>query len=111
MVTLGHKPNSPMTTYLFELPTTGAISFSEFCVDQGSRESYDMHIARCTEVRASLRGALKENKRTRDEKDYLSLVKALGIYLKLAIVSLFYRYWTSISRFYQVSLSLWPTTR
>ena len=63
-----------MCSYLYELPTTGAISFSDFCYDQGA--SYISDIADTTEARANLRVALKESKRTDDgEKDYLRLVK------------------------------------
>ena len=63
-----------MSSYFFELPTTGAISFSEFCQDLTA--SYVSDIADTTEARANLRAALKESKRTDDsEKDFLKLVK------------------------------------
>ena len=63
-----------MSSYLYELPTTGAISFSDFCYDQTA--SYVAEIAETTETRANLRVALKEYKRSDDdEKDYLRLVK------------------------------------
>ena len=64
-----------MSSYIYELPTTGAASFSDFCYDQTA--SYVTEVAETTETRANLRVALKEYKRTDDdEKDYLSLVKA-----------------------------------
>lgn len=64
-----------MSTYLYELPTTGAISFAEFLRDDST--SYIADIAESTEARANLRAILKESKRTDDgEKDYLKLVKA-----------------------------------
>ncbi|KAH8118953.1 BRO1 domain-containing protein [Phellopilus nigrolimitatus] len=68
-----------MTTYLYELPTTGAISFTDFCVDQTA--SYTTSIADLTQARANLRAALKESKRADGEKDFLRLVKAVDDYL------------------------------
>ncbi|TDL26176.1 hypothetical protein BD410DRAFT_716479 [Rickenella mellea] len=68
-----------MSTYLYELPTTGAISFGDFCIDRTN--SYTIQIAECTQARANLRAALKESKRTDGEKDYLKLVKVLDDYL------------------------------
>ena len=62
-----------MSTFLFELPTTGAISFSDFCIDQTG--AYTTFISDATQARANLRTALKESKRTDGEKDYLKLVK------------------------------------
>jgi hypothetical protein len=65
-----------MTTYLYELPTTGAISFRDFCVDDTATNAYASHIAEATQARANLRGILKEIKRTdTDDKDYLRLIK------------------------------------
>lgn len=63
-----------MSSYLYELPTTGAVSFADACVD--STATYTADIADATEARANLRAALKESKRTdQGEKDYLRLVK------------------------------------
>lgn len=63
-----------MTSYLYELPTTGAISFADICLD--STATYTADIADTTEARANLRATLKESKRTdRGEKDDLKLVK------------------------------------
>jgi hypothetical protein len=62
-----------MSIYLYELPTTGAISFGDFCAPN---DSYTSYISDTTQSRANLRGALKETKRTgHGEKDYLKLVK------------------------------------
>lgn len=61
--------------YTYELPTTGAISFSNFCVDQSHDRAYTHHIPEATQARANLRGLLKDSKRTEGEKDYLALVK------------------------------------
>jgi hypothetical protein len=63
-----------MSIYLYELPTTGAISFTEFCSDDNAL--YTSHISEVTQARANLRGALKESKRAdHGEKDFLKLVK------------------------------------
>ena len=65
-----------MGTYLYELPTTGAISFADFCLDKSSDSSHVSHISETTLSRANLRTALKESKRADDdEKDNLKLVK------------------------------------
>ncbi|KAI0779486.1 hypothetical protein C8Q74DRAFT_694303 [Fomes fomentarius] len=69
-----------MTSYLYELPTTGAISFADICLD--STATYTADIADTTEARANLRATLKESKRTdRGEKDDLKLVKILDEYI------------------------------
>ncbi|KAG1821225.1 BRO1 domain-containing protein [Suillus variegatus] len=71
-----------MSTYLYELPTTGAISFGDFCVDTTASNAYASHIAEATQARANLRGVLKVTKRTgTDDKDYLRLIKVLDDYL------------------------------
>jgi hypothetical protein len=63
--------------YIYELPTTGAISFSEFCVDRSAEISYNRHISEASQARANLRGVLKDSKRAdHGEKDFLGLVKA-----------------------------------
>ncbi|KAF8208732.1 BRO1 domain-containing protein [Mycena galopus ATCC 62051] len=70
-----------MSLYLYELPTTGAISFFDFCTDV-SEKLYTTHISDATQTRANLRAVLKESKRTQDgEKDYLKLVKILEEYI------------------------------
>ncbi|PCH36083.1 hypothetical protein WOLCODRAFT_140215 [Wolfiporia cocos MD-104 SS10] len=69
-----------MSTYLYELPTTGAIFFASFCDDYTA--TYTTEIAEATEARANLRATLKETKRVDDGgKDYLKLVKVLDDYL------------------------------
>ncbi|KAJ7505496.1 BRO1 domain-containing protein [Mycena galericulata] len=71
-----------MSLFLYDLPTTGAISFSEFCTDSTAEKLYTSHISDATQTRANLRGVLKESKRTQGaEKDYLKLVKILDEYL------------------------------
>ncbi|KAI0084890.1 hypothetical protein BDY19DRAFT_997290 [Irpex rosettiformis] len=69
-----------MSSYLYELPTTGAVAFSDFLHDESA--SYISDISDTTEARANLRAALKESKRTQDsEKDYLKLVKIVDDYI------------------------------
>lgn len=71
-----------MGSYVYELPTTGAISFTDFCLDENGL--YTAHIVEATQARANLRGALKENKRdVSGEKDYLKLVKVSLFVLRL----------------------------
>ena len=67
-----------MSTYLYDLPTTGAISFNDFCVDETN--IYISAISDTTQARANMRTALKESKRTDGAKDYLKLVKVSLIY-------------------------------
>ena len=67
-----------MGSYVYELPTTGAISFADFCLDQNGL--YTVNIVEVTQARANLRGALKEIKRDASgERDYLKLVKVTYI--------------------------------
>ncbi|KAF8160703.1 BRO1 domain-containing protein [Crassisporium funariophilum] len=68
--------------YLYELPTTGAASFSELCTDHSSDKAYTYHIIEATQARANLRGVLKESKRNdHGQKDYLTIVKVVEEYL------------------------------
>jgi hypothetical protein len=69
-----------MSIYLYELPTTGAISFADFSLDENA--SYTSHISEVTQARANLRGALKESKRADGEKDFLKLVKVRILLLR-----------------------------
>jgi len=62
--------------YLYELPTTGAISFIDVCVDLSSEKAHTRYLSEASQARANLRGVLKESKRTdHGEKDFLTLVK------------------------------------
>ena len=62
--------------YIYELPTTGAVSFADFCVDYSAERVYNRHIPEASQARANLRGALKDGKRAdHGEKDFLGLVK------------------------------------
>ncbi|XP_006460727.1 hypothetical protein AGABI2DRAFT_203891 [Agaricus bisporus var. bisporus H97] len=70
--------------YLYELPTTGNISFSDLCIDQSPGRTYTTCILEATQARANIRTALKGSKRTEDNaKDFLSLTKVLEDYLPL----------------------------
>jgi hypothetical protein len=60
--------------FVYELPTTGALSFNDFCIDR--ENVYTVELADATAARANVRAVLKENKRA-DEKDYLRIVKVL----------------------------------
>lgn len=66
-----------MCSYLYELPTTGALAFSEYLIDRSA--SYIAEVSDTTEARANVRAALKESKRS-GEKDYLRLVKVRQTY-------------------------------
>ena len=63
----------PEMPYLFELPTTGAVSFSDLCTDNAS--AFTSRLADATSARAAVRGVLKEVKRAGDERDFLHVVK------------------------------------
>jgi hypothetical protein len=68
--------------YLYELPTTGAISFADFCVDQTTDKIYSTRLLEATQARANVRAALKASKRTEDgTKDYLSLTKVGVVFI------------------------------
>ncbi|TFK25204.1 pH-response regulator protein palC [Coprinopsis marcescibilis] len=69
--------------YHFELPTTEAISFSDFCIDQSNNKEYGFRFPQITEARANLRASLKEAKRaeTLANKDILKLVKVIEEYI------------------------------
>lgn len=70
--------------YLYELPTTGAISFSDFCIDQSTNKAYTAFIPQSTQARANVRGTLKESKRTgHEQKDFLQLVKVRFYHLRV----------------------------
>jgi hypothetical protein len=63
-----------MSSYVYELPTTGSIVFGDFVIDQTGKYSHT--IANATVARSSLRNALKETKRTDEgEKDPLRIIK------------------------------------
>jgi hypothetical protein len=64
----------PMSAYIFELPTTGSITFADILIDKENK--YAQAIANATSARANVRAVLKASKRAEDsEKDYLRLVK------------------------------------
>lgn len=63
-----------MSGYMYELPTTGAISLSELCTDITG--SHAAQLASATQARANVRAVLKASKRAdAGERDYLKVVK------------------------------------
>jgi hypothetical protein len=69
-----------MHAYVYELPTTGSISFSDFCTDVTPGKLHTTHISDATQARANLRSELKESKRAeRGERDYLNIVKVADV--------------------------------
>lgn len=62
-----------MTSYVYELPTTGAIAFHDFCVDPTN--VHTVHLADATTARAGVRAVLKANKRIDGDKDHLRIIK------------------------------------
>ncbi|KAF8134505.1 hypothetical protein EV363DRAFT_1160473 [Boletus edulis] len=71
-----------MTSYIYELPTTGSISFSDFTIDITEGNVYTSRIADATQARANMRGVLKQSRRTdSEERDYLRIIKALDDYI------------------------------
>jgi hypothetical protein len=60
--------------YVFQLPTTGSLSFSDYFAD--GLDVYTTQISEATQARANLRAVLKESKHTDGDKDYLKLLKA-----------------------------------
>lgn len=63
--------------YIFELPTTGAVSFADFCID--NTHALGSRISEATGARANVRATLKESKRTDGERDYLKVVKVCDL--------------------------------
>jgi predicted Zn-dependent protease len=82
--------------FQYELPTTGAITFNELCADQSSGVVCSSHLSEATQIRANLRGALKDNKRSNDEGDYLKLVKVTVLNDRLQPLSTSSRFSTNI---------------
>lgn len=65
-----------MTSYIYELPTTGTISFCDFAIDTTEANVYSSRIADATQARANMRGVLKQSRRTDSEdRDYLRIIK------------------------------------
>jgi hypothetical protein len=63
-----------MSGYLYDLPTTGALSLSELCTDITG--SHAAQLVSATEARANVRAVLKASRRAdAGERDYLKVVK------------------------------------
>ncbi|KAG6866389.1 hypothetical protein C0991_004673 [Blastosporella zonata] len=68
--------------FLYELPTSGAISFSDFCSDLTANKRHVVNIPAATQARANIRAVLKDSKRTEHgRKDFLQLVKLFEEYI------------------------------
>lgn len=65
--------------YVFELPTTGALSFGEVLSNDNS--DYISRISDATSARANVRAILKETKRAGDESDFVKVVKVRGFFV------------------------------
>jgi hypothetical protein len=59
--------------YLFELPTTGAVSFGNLFQDE--RGMFASRVTDATSARSGVRTVLKEAKRAGDERDLLRVIK------------------------------------
>ncbi|KAJ3774086.1 pH-response regulator protein palC, partial [Lentinula raphanica] len=68
-----------MAMFLYDLSTTGAISFSDFINHPSSL--YTRRLSEATQLRSRLRGILKETKRIDGEKDYVTIIKVIDDYL------------------------------
>ena len=65
-----------MTSHIYDLPTTGSVSFSDFVIDTTEGGVYASRIAEATQARANLRGILKQSRRTDSkDRDYLRIIK------------------------------------
>ncbi|KAF8332653.1 uncharacterized protein EI90DRAFT_3122400 [Cantharellus anzutake] len=63
---------------VFELPTTGSVSFQDIIIDPSS--AYGARLDGASSARASVRAILKESKRSGD-RDFLKVLKVLDDYL------------------------------
>ncbi|KAG8906663.1 hypothetical protein FRB99_006364 [Tulasnella sp. 403] len=68
-----------MPPYVYELPSTGAISFTDICID--ATGAYTTQLVDATTARANLRSLLKETRHSDGEKDYLRIIKTADDYL------------------------------
>ncbi|CAG8659399.1 14618_t:CDS:2, partial [Racocetra fulgida] len=73
-------------SFIYPLPTTGTISFSDFLLDENN--SYINEISEATAQRGRVRAVLKEVNKTDGPKDYMNVMKVIDDYLPylLAIV-------------------------
>ena len=60
-------------SFIYPLPTTGSISWSDFLLDEDN--IYLNEISEATAQRGRVRAALKEAKRTEGPKDYTKIMK------------------------------------
>jgi hypothetical protein len=68
-------------SYIYPLPTTGTISWSDFLLDENNL--YLSEISEATAQRGRVREALKDAKRTEGPKDYTKIMNVIYIYFIL----------------------------
>ncbi|EXX59168.1 hypothetical protein RirG_191380 [Rhizophagus irregularis DAOM 197198w] len=66
-------------SFIYPLPTTGSISWSDFLLDEDNL--YLSEISEATAQRGRVREVLKEAKRTEGPKDYTKIINTIGDYL------------------------------
>lgn len=64
MSSSSHAASSYAVFYEYELPTTGAIALSDICTDMSAEKVYGRHIAEAAQSRATVRGVLKDVRRS-----------------------------------------------
>lgn len=63
-------------SFLFDLPTTGAINFTDFLTDPSGSSGYAAKLADASAARARVRAVLKECRRTDEQsRDWSGAVK------------------------------------
>jgi hypothetical protein len=71
--TVSYVTLANMATFAFPIPTTGAIAFSDFLTDPSN--NWTVRLSEATSTRATLRGILKQERRTDDhERDARAVV-------------------------------------
>lgn len=74
-------------SFIYPLPTTGSISWSDFLLDEDNL--YLSEISEATAQRGRVREVLKEAKRTEGPKDY---TKIINVILLISIIFLNFTY-------------------
>ena len=62
-------------SFIYQLPTTGSISYADFLLDENKQ--YLTDISEATALRGRVRAVLKETARTEGPKDYTNIMKVL----------------------------------
>ncbi|RHZ81352.1 hypothetical protein Glove_121g70 [Diversispora epigaea] len=66
-------------SFIYPIPTTGSISFSDFLLDEDNK--YINEISEATAQRGRVRAVLKEANRTEEPKDYTKILKTVIDYI------------------------------